>query len=315
MGKHGFSRGGRMRIIVMGQQAFGKAVLEAMLAGGDHVVAVHCAPDKEGRPADPIKVFALEKGLPVHQPASYKDPAALEALRALEADLCVMAFVTIFVPEEARDIPTHGSICFHPSLLPLHRGPSSINWPIIGGAVKTGITVFYPSDGLDEGDILLQKEVEIGPDDTLGSVYFDKIFALGVDAMLESVDLIRAGKAPRTAQDHSKASYQSWCKREHAEIDWSKPAGEVYNLIRGTNPQPGAWTTYQGKALQIFDSSKVGGATGQPGEVTEVTGESFTVAAQGGAILIKRVRPEGEGKIAAGDFATSTGLSVGAKLG
>ena len=304
-----------MRLIVMGQQAFGKAVLEALLARGDEVVAVYCAPDKEGRPADPIKEFALEQGLPVHQPASFKDAATLDQLRALNADLCVMAFVTIFVPEAARDIPTHGSICFHPSLLPLHRGPSSINWPIIGGATKTGLTIFYPDDGLDEGDILLQKEVEIGPDDTLGSVYFDKIFPLGVDAMLESVDLMRAGKAPRIAQDHSKASYESWCKREHAEIDWSKPAGEVYNLIRGTNPQPGAWTTCAGKTLQIFDSAKISNGPGAPGEITGVSEEGITVAAQGGAILVKRVRSEGAGKMPAGEFAASAGITTGARLG
>ncbi len=123
-----------MRIIVNGQQAFGKASLEAMLERGDDVVAVFCAPDKEGRPADPIKEFALEKGLALYQPASYKDAETLAQIRALEPDLCVMAYVIVFVPQEARDIPTHGSICFHPSLLPLHRGPSSINWPIIGGA-------------------------------------------------------------------------------------------------------------------------------------------------------------------------------------
>jgi methionyl-tRNA formyltransferase len=258
-----------MRLIVMGQQAFGKAVLEALLARGDEVVAVYCAPDKEGRPADPIKEVALEKGLPVHQPASFKDAATLDDLRALNADLCVMAFVTIFVPEAARDIPTHGSICFHPSLLPLHRGPSSINWPIIGGATKTGLTIFYPDDGLDEGDILLQKEVEIGPDDTLGTVYFNKIFQLGVDAMLEAVDFIATGNAPRSVQDSSKASYESFCRREHAEIDWSQPVDEVYNLIR----------------------------------------------AQGGAILVKRVRPEGAGKMPAGEFAANAGIATGARLG
>ena len=290
-----------MRLIVMGQLAFGQAVLEALLERGDDVVAVYCAPDKEGRPLDPIKEFALEKDLPVYQPASYKDEATLDEMRALKADLCLMAYVIVFVPETARDVPTHGSICFHPSLLPLHRGPSSINWPTIGGAAKTGLTIFYPNDGLDEGDILLQKEVEIGPDDTLGTVYFNKTFQLGVDAMLESVDLIAAGKAPRIPQDESQATYESWCKRENAEIDWNKPADEVYNLIRGTNPQPGAWTTYQGKTLQIFDSAKVAG-TGQPGEVVEVTGENFTVTAQSGAIQIQRVRPEGGGKIAAGEF-------------
>ncbi len=304
-----------MRLIVMGQQAFGKAVLEALLARGDEVVAVYCAPDKEGRPADPIKEAALEKGLPVHQPASFKDPAVLDEIRALDADLCVMAFVTIFVPEAARDIPTHGSICFHPSLLPLYRGPSSINWPIIDGATKTGLTIFYPDDGLDEGDILLQKEIEIGPDDTLGTIYFNKIFQLGVDAMLEAVDFIAAGNAPRSVQDSSKASYQSWCKREHAEIDWSKPVDEVYNLIRGTNPQPGAWTTCGGKTLQIFDSAKLSNRAGAPGEITAVGEEGITVAAQGGAILVKRVRPEGEGKMPAAEFAANAGIATGARLG
>ena len=304
-----------MRLIVMGQQAFGKAVLEALLARGDEVVAVYCAPDKEGRPADPIKEAALEKGLPVHQPASFKDQAVLDEIRALDADLCVMAFVTIFVPEAARDIPTHGSICFHPSLLPLYRGPSSINWPIIDGATKTGLTIFYPDDGLDEGDILLQKEIEIGPDDTLGTIYFNKIFQLGVDAMLEAVDFIAAGNAPRSVQDSSKASYQSWCKREHAEIDWSKPVDEVYNLIRGTNPQPGAWTTCGGKTLQIFDSAKLSNRAGAPGEITAVGEEGITVAAQGGAILVKRVRPEGEGKMPAAEFAASAGIATGARLG
>ncbi|MCK4867363.1 MAG: methionyl-tRNA formyltransferase, partial [Alphaproteobacteria bacterium] len=124
-----------MRIIVNGQQAFGKASLEAILdKGEDEVVAVYTAPDKDGRPVDPIKEFALERGVPVVQPVNYKDKEVLDEMRALNADLMVMAFMIIFVPEEARDIPTHGSICFHPSLLPLHRGPSSINWPIMWGA-------------------------------------------------------------------------------------------------------------------------------------------------------------------------------------
>ena len=304
-----------MRIIVNGQQAFGKAVVEAMLERGDDVVAVYCAPDKEGRPADPIKEYALSKGLPVFQPASYKDPDVLEQIRSLNPDLFVLAYVTIFIPEAAREIPTHGSICFHPSLLPLHRGPSSINWPIIWGSKKTGLTIFYPDDGLDEGDILLQKEVNIGEDDTLGSVYFEKIFPLGVQAVLESVDLIREGNAPRIAQDDSKATYESWCRKSDAHIDWSKPFGEVYNLIRGTNPQPGAWTTFAGKTLQIYDAAKLDGPAGRPGEVMASSGDGIKVSAAGGQILVKRVRPEGEGKIAASDFAKTVGLAVGDVLG
>lgn len=304
-----------MRIIVNGQQAFGKAVLEAMLDRGDDVVAVFCAPDKEGRPADPVKEAALERGVPLYQPASYKAPETLQQMRDLKPDLMVMAYVIIFVPEEARDIPTHGSICFHPSLLPLHRGPSSINWPIIGGATRTGLTVFYPNDGLDEGDILLQKEVAIGPDDTLGSVYFEKIFPLGIEAMLESVDLMKAGDAPRIAQDDSKATYESWCRKADAEIDWSKPVDRVYDLIRGTNPQPGAWTHHGGKELKIFDCTKVVAPGGAPGEVTAVTDGSFTVSAADGQIEVKRVRPEGGGKIPAGEYAAAAALTVGTVLG
>lgn len=302
-----------MRLIVMGQQAFGKAVLEALLERGETVVAVYCAPDKEGRPVDPLKEAALEKGLPLYQPANFKDPAVLDEMRALKADLCLMAYVTIFVPEEAREIPTHGSICFHPSLLPLHRGPSSINWPIIGGATKTGLTLFYPNDGLDEGDIMLQKEVDIGPDDTLGSVYFKKIFPLGVAAMVEAVDLFREGRATRTKQDDSKATYESWCRKKDARIDWAKPAAEVYNLIRGTNPQPGAWTTYEGQEVQIFDSRKVAGE-GAPGTVIAVSDSTITIAAQGGAIEVQRVRPQGGGKITAGEFAAAAKLKQGARL-
>jgi methionyl-tRNA formyltransferase len=303
-----------MRIIVNGQQAFGKACLEAMVDRGDDVVAVYCAPDKEGRPADPVKDFALEKDLHLIQPANYKDSDTLDEMRALNADLMVMAFMIIFVPEEARDIPTHGSICFHPSLLPKHRGPSSINWPIIGGATKTGLSIFWPDDGLDEGDILLQKDVDIGPDDTLGTVYFEKIFSLGVEAVLEAVDLVKAGEAPHIKQDEAEATYESWCKKADVEIDWSKPVDEVYNLIRGANPQPGAWTLFGGNELKIFDCAKVD-ADGSPGEVLDVADDSFTVGTLGGGIQIKRVRPHDDKKIQAAEFIENSSLAVGDVLG
>lgn len=304
-----------MRLIVMGSQAFGKAALEKLLeAGRDEVVAVYCAPDKEGRPVDPLKEAALAHGLPVHQPPNFKDPETLALLRSHEADLMVMAYVIIFVPEEARDIPTHGSICFHPSLLPLHRGPSSINWPIIWGSTKSGFSWFYPTDGLDEGDILLQWECEIGPDETLGDVYFKKIFPAGVDSVLEVVDLFRTGNPPRTPQDESKATYESWCRKKDAEIDWGRPVADVYNLIRGCNPQPGAWTTHGGAELQIFDARRTEG-DGTPGEVVSVSVDGVTVQAAGGRILVKRVRPAGGAKVPAADWATEAGLAPGARLG
>lgn len=304
-----------MRLIVMGQQAFGKSALEAILEKGeDEVVAVYCAPDKEGKPVDPIKTFAEEKGLPVYQPDNFKDAEYLNAMRALNADLCVMAYVIIFVPEEARDIPTHGSICFHPSILPKHRGPSSINWPIIGGATKSGLTFFWPDDGLDEGEILLQKHIDITPDDTLGTVYFEKIFPLGIEATLEAIALVKAGNPPRIVQDSSLATYESWCRKADAEIDWFKSSADVYNLIRGTNPQPGSWTTHDGNELKVFDCAKVE-ASGKPGEVVAVSDEGITVATKDGGILVKRVKPHDDKKITSADYISKVSLTAGVVFG
>jgi len=304
-----------MRIVVHGQQAFGKAVLEALLERGEDVVGVFCSPDREGRPIDPLKAFAEDKGLTVDQPATWKDPAVWDRLGALKPDLCVMAYVTLLVPQQALDLPTHGTIQYHPSLLPLHRGPSSINWPIIKGSTKTGLSIFWPDEGLDEGPILVQKTVDIGPDATLGSIYFKKLFPLGVEAMMEAVDLVRDGKAPRLEQDHGQATYESWCRKADAEIDWSKPAAEVHNLIRGCDPQPGAWTNRDGRALQLYGSTLAPDATAAAGEIVAVGADTITIAATGGGVTIKRVRPAGGDKSDAGEYAAQSGLSVGTRLG
>lgn len=303
-----------MRVIVMGQQAFGQAALEKILeAGEDEIVAVYTAPDKEDKPVDAVKQCALDNNLPIYQPADFKDEQVLAEMRALNADVMVMAYVIIFVPEEARDIPKMGSICFHPSLLPLHRGPSSINWPIIWGSTKSGLSWFYPTDGLDEGEILLQKEVDIGPDDTLGDVYFKKIFPLGVESVLEVLDAFRSGNLVRMKQDETKATYESWCRKKDAEIDWSKPVADVYNLIRGTNPQPGAWTTHGEQEVKVYDVAKQDG-DGTPGDVVSVGEDGVVVQAGGGRILVKRVRADG-GKVPAAEWAKSAGIEAGNKFG
>ncbi|MEM7404503.1 MAG: methionyl-tRNA formyltransferase [Pseudomonadota bacterium] len=304
-----------MRIIVHGQQAFGKSVLEALLDRGEDVIAVYCEPDKEGRPHDPIKAAALERGIDVHQPKSYRDAPTQAAFAAHNADLCVMAYVTLFVPEEVLNAPTHGSIQYHPSLLPLHRGGSSINWPIIWGREETGLSIFWPDNGLDEGPILMQKTCEITDDDTLGSLYFDKLFPMGVEAMLESVDLVRDGNAPRVDQDHGLATYEGWCRGDLVRINWHLPTQTTWNLIRGANPAPGAWTTYDGKQVAIFDSEKVAGAKSvQPGQVTDISEAGVTVATAESQIRVKRLRAEGGKKIPASEWAAEVGLSVGKRF-
>ena len=307
-----------MRIVVHGQQAFGKSVLEALLERGENVIAVYCAPDpKQGGRPDPLKEAALTRHLPVYQPRSFRNkPEVWEEFAQLKADLCVMAYVTLFIPEEMLHLPTHGTIQYHPSLLPRHRGPSSINWPIIWGETQTGLSIFWPDNGLDTGPILLQKAVEILDTDTLGSLYFDRLYPLGVTAMLEAVDLVRAGQAPRIVQDETQATYEGWCKAENVPIDWHKPLQEVWNLIRGADPQPGAWTSHDGVSVQIYDTKKhVGTTAGRPGEITAVSEASFTVAAEGGQIEVLRVRAAGGQKISAAAFASSAGLRPGVQLG
>ena len=303
-----------MRLIVHGQQAYGKSVLEAILDKGvDEVVAVYCAPDKEGRPLDPIKEFAQEKGIPIFQPASYKNPEVWEQMASHESDLCVMAYVLLFVPEEALNVPKLGSIQYHPSLLPWHKGPSSINWPIIMGRKKTGLSIFWPDNGLDTGPILLQKEVEIEADDTLGSVYFNKLYPLGVEAMMESIELVRDGNAPREVQDAEDGSYEGWCRKDDVLIDWSKSSDEVYNLIRGANPQPGAWTTFDGAEVKVFDS-RVADGNGAAGSVLAVDDAGVLVATADGAIRLMKVRADA-GKVTAAEYASAAGLEVGSTLG
>jgi methionyl-tRNA formyltransferase len=309
-----------MRIVVHGQQAFGKAVLEALLGRGDDVVAVYAAPEPPGGKPDPLREAALAAGLPVRQPASYRDPAVHEECRALAPDLQVMAFVTLVLTKAFLDIPAHGTIQYHPSLLPRHRGRSSINWPIIMGETETGLSIFWPDDGIDTGDVLLQRATPIGPEDTLGSVYFDRLFPLGVEALLEAVDLVKAGAAPRIPQDESQATYEGPCERDNARLDWGKPWRQVHDLIRGCDPAPGAWTTFEGQALQVFGSRPLpardlAGLGGRVGEVVEVTGEEFTVACADGRIGVARVRPAGGAKVTAGEWAAAAGLTPGARLG
>jgi len=307
--------GDPMRVIVMGQQAFGKDALAKILeAGKDEVVAVYCEPDREGKPVDPIKEFALEQGLAVHQPGDFDAREALDTLASCNADLMVMAFVNVFVPEAARDTPKLGSICFHPSLLPLHRGPSAVNWPIIMGSTKSGYSWFYPTDGLDEGDSLMQWECEIAPDDTVINLYFKKIYPSAIESVLEVCDLFRSGQPPRIVPDEADATYERRCTKKHARIDWNKPVKQVYDLIRGTNPSPGAWTTLNGNEVQIYDCKLVAG-DGVSSKVVSVSDEGVVVQLIGGRICVKRVRPAGGEKMTAQDWAGQAGVATGTVLG
>ena len=309
-----------MRVAIVGQQDFGKAVLEAFLARGDQVAGVFCAPEKAGAKADVLRTSAQDKQIKVFQFASLKSDEARAAMKGLDAEIGIMAFVLQFAPQDFVNIPRHGTIQYHPSLLPKYRGPSSINWPIIRGDVKTGLSIFRPTDGLDEGPVILQKETPIGADDTLGTVYFERLFPMGVQAMLEAADLVVAGKHRERVQDESQASYEGWCRKAEARINWANHVEFIYNVVRGCNPAPGAWTTLEGKELQIFDARKhpartFGAVKGKIGEIVELSDKSFQVSAQGGRIEVLRAKL-GEGKkLTAAELLSSGAIKAGAILG
>ena len=309
-----------MKIAIIGQQDFGKTVFDEFLKRGTEIAGVFCAPEKPGAKADPLRAAAEEKGLKVFQFKSLRGDDAHEALKGLGVDLGIMAYVLQFAPDSFTQIPRLGTIQYHPSLLPKYRGPSSINWPIIRGDTRTGLTIFRPNEGLDEGPIVLQKECDIGPDETIGEVYFNKLFPMGVQAILEAADLVAAGKHSEHAQDESQASYEGWCRDAEARIHWPHHVDFVYNLIRGCNPAPGAWTTLGGQKIQIFDARKhafrrYADVTGKIGEVSGVTETSFRVTAQGGAIEVLRARGADGKKVSGGEFARQNGLAAGVLLG
>ncbi len=304
-----------MRIALIGQAAFGAEVFKKLHERGENIVGVFCPPDSPKGKVDPMKEAAQAAGVKVFQPPRMKDPEALEQMRSLTPDLAILAFVTDIVPERVLAVPRLGSICYHPSILPRHRGASAINWAVIQGDTKTGLSIFWVDEGIDTGDLLLQKEVEIGPDETTGAVYFNKLFPLGVEAVVESVDLIKAGKAPHIPQDHSKATYEPPCDERVAGINWHLDGRQVYNFIRGCDPAPGATAKFKGEAVKFFNASFLPTAhTAAPGEILEVSPQGLKIAVNGGAVVVTRVRTKTLGKVKAEEFIKAVGPQAGEKF-
>jgi methionyl-tRNA formyltransferase len=302
-----------MRIIVVGQGPFGTKVLEALVQKGEEVVGVFCPPDKRG---DAMRDLAERSGIPVFQPNQMRDLQVYDAYARLRPDLSILAFVTDIIPQRLLRVPSLGTICYHPSRLPRHRGASAINWAIIQGEGRTGLTIFWVDEGIDTGPILLQKEVEIGPDDTTGALYFNSLFPMGVEAMLEAVQLIREGKAPRIPQNEPDATYEPPCDDTVSVLDWKKPAEDLYNLIRGSDPQPGAHTTIKGKKVRLYDARLHIGATEKPpGEILSIEKGGLRVAAREASIAIGKIRIDKGDKVGPMEFAQSVDLKEGDRFG
>jgi len=305
-----------LRIALLGQAAFAEKALAALVDHGDEIVQVLAPPDPPAGKPDALAAKARAMGLPLSQPKSFKNDAAFEQFKALDADLAILAFVTLIVPERILYAPRYKSICFHPSLLPRHRGASGINWAIIAGDAETGVTWFWPDKGIDTGPILIQKRVPIGETDTVGSIYFNTLFPMGIDAMVEAVDLIKSGDAPAIVQDESRATYEPPCRDEHAKIDFAKPAREVFNLIRGCDPQPGAFANLGEKRVRLYEagySASIPDAA--PGTIVAIDAEGMKIALAGATLTIKRARVDpNPKKVAPAELAAAGEIGVGAKL-
>ena len=302
-----------MRIILVGQGPFGDKVLDALIRKGEDVVGVFCPQDKRG---DAMAASAEASGLALFRPDRMKDAEVRETYLGLGPDLVVLAFVTDIIPEALLDIPTIGTICYHPSLLPKHRGASGINWAVIQGDTRSGLTILWVDKGIDTGPILLQKEIEITPEDTTGSLYFNSLFPLGIEAIAEAVELIKNDKAPKVSQDDSLATYEPPCDDKVAAIDWSKPASEVYNLVRGCDPQPGAFSTLEGEKIKFYNASLTE-ATEEtsPGRVISIDAGKVVVALTGGSLKIGKIKGEKGAKLLADEFAKEMDLKVGMRFG
>jgi methionyl-tRNA formyltransferase len=304
-----------VRVSIIGQAAFGEAVFRRLRDDGVEVVAVSAPRPQEGARADPLWSAAAEAGVATVDTVALKGEDGQSAWRGAAAELCVMAFVTEILPEVTFSVPEKGTIQYHPSLLPLHRGSSAINWAIINGDEETGLTIFWPDEGIDTGPVLLTKTCPIGPEDTVGSIYFDHLFPMGIDAISEAVGLVERGDAPRLAQDHRLATYEPPCGDEHAQIRWHEPADRIHRLIRGCNPQPGAWTMHGGNKLRVFDCRLTSEQEpGMPGRVLRVDGEGFDVRLNGGVLRVLRVQPQGQKKVGAGEWAGENGIKPGTRF-
>jgi methionyl-tRNA formyltransferase len=298
-----------LRIIIVGQGPFGGKVLESLVKKGEEMVGVFFPPDKRG---EAMKVLAEKSGIPFFRPNFMKDPQVYDAYVKLQPDLAVLAFVTDIIPEKLLTVPSLGTICYHPSILPRHRGASAINWALIQGDTRTGLTILWVDKGIDTGPILLQKEVEIGPDDTTGSLYFNTLFPMGIDAIVEAIELIKIGKAPRIPQDESKATYEPPCDDRVAFVNFEKSIKDIYNLIRGCDPQPGAYTIFKGKKVRLYDAKIFPSAIKkQPGEIVSIEEESLQIAVKDGVIRVSKLRVDKGEKIGPIKFAQLVDLKIG----
>ncbi|XP_041111111.1 mitochondrial 10-formyltetrahydrofolate dehydrogenase-like isoform X1 [Polyodon spathula] len=316
----------KLKLALIGQSLFGQEVYSQLRKNGHKVVGVFTVPDKDGK-ADPLAVAAEKDGTPVFKFPRWRVkgkpiPDVVDAYKSIGAELNVLPFCSQFIPMNVIDHPKHGSIIYHPSILPAHRGASAINWTLIHGDKKAGFSIFWADDGLDTGPILLQRECPVEPNDTVDTLYNRFLFPEGIRGMVEAVQLIADGKAPRIPQSEEGASYEGIQKKDNCKVSFNQPAEAIHNWIRGHDKVPGAWTVIDGQVVTLYGSSLLGGSvpTGQPLDI-EGTSQPGLVTSNGlvlfgtdgKALMVRNLQFE-DGKMIPAAKYFSAGESVSVEL-
>ena len=310
----------KLRVVFMGTPEFAVPCLAALHADDNcEVIGVYTQPDKpRGRGQkllpSPVKAWAEEHGLPVHQPVKIKTEEATAELRGLKPDLVVVVAFGQILSQEILDIPPHGCINVHGSLLPRYRGAAPMQWCVINGETKTGITTMMMDAGLDTGDMLLKEELTIGPDMTLEEVH-DNLMEMGAQVLMKTIEELRAGTLKRVPQE-GESNYAPMLTKETGHIDWQKSAQEIHNLVRGLNSWPGAYTAHEGQKFKIWRTVLTGetvtsGTTA--GEILAAdSSQGLKVAAGDGQVLaITELQAPGKKKMQAQDYLRGNSLAAG----
>lgn len=306
-----------MKIVFMGTPDLAAQVLEALIQDGQEVCLAVTQPDRmkgRGRKVvmTPVKECALSHGIPVFQPRKVKDPDAVARLKEENPDLIVVAAFGQILSQEVLDIPKYGCVNVHTSLLPKYRGAAPIQWAIMDGETKTGVTIMQMDAGLDTGDILLQEEMEISPDETAGSLT-DKLAKMGGRLLVKALPMIENGTVHPVVQRDKPTRYAKMLKKEMGDLDWSRPAVELERLVRGLDPWPGAYTYYNGKLLKIWGSelSKADPLGKDPGTVVQVTGDRIVVATGDGSLALTEVQLAGKKRMPVRAFLLGCRIKAG----
>lgn len=309
-----------MRVVFMGTPDFSVPTLEKIIEAGHEVIGVVTQPDKaKGRGKKvlfpPVKEMALAHDLPVYQPRRARDPEFIEEMKTLNPDVMVVVAFGQILPKAILDIPKYGCINVHASLLPKYRGAAPIQWAVIRGEKVSGVTTMQMDVGLDTGDMLLKKEVLLDEEETGGSLH-DKLSTLGGDLLIETLKKIEAGDIHPEKQDDSQAGeYARMLDKNLGRIDFSMPAVEIERLIRGLNPWPSAFTSYNGKTMKLWKAKADNCGQGVPGQVIHVDKNSFTVQTGQGTLQILELQMEGKKRMDAGAFLRGCPLETGTILG